>query len=684
MIGKLLDTIIEAFSPRIALKRAQARAILHRSYDGAKQTRLSGTRPHNRPADLEMLGPAGADQARAWARDLVRNNAYAWGVVDTIVASVVGEGFTIMSVMETQDGEDVETINEQRDSVFSKWCEVCDLTGQLTFSEIQRLAQREMVEAGECMIHIVNVPTDYRGVKRPVPLALELIEADRIAVERDTWSYPNSGGNRIIRGVEIDDIGQPVAYWIYPQHPNDYTALNRQPIRIESKNILHLYRKDRIGQHRGVSWFTPAMEWMRDLGYYVSNEMQAGAVAACASVAVKTETPLGTGGGLNPVPSTADTSDDSGNQYANLEPGAFFYLRPGEDISMINPSRPNSGAEPWIALMLRGIAVGTGLSYEIVARDFSQTNYSSNRASQLEDRRRFRQWQSYLSNHLCQPIWDRFCEAAALVGNPWFPTMEQIGEDCRRYAPVDIQPTSWEWVDPATEQSSTEAAITAFQSTYSEELGSLGRNWRHVFYQRAKEERLLKKLGLVSPNAAIAATANQEQALANKDEAQANNDSVSVESTESAGSVQSEALNGAQVGSLVSVIEQVASGMMPKQSAKSIIAAAFPLFTPQQIESIIEPIMPGSIASVNGTPVIGPDGQPTEERAATGEMASISTQQFNRNRKAIEKILAELTSGETSEKKARVYLSSIGLLENTIDTLIEDALDGSGKMESMQ
>lgn len=592
MMGKLLDSIIEAFSPRLALKRAQARAILHRSYDGAKQTRLSGTRPHNRPADLEMLGPAGADQARAWARDLVRNNAYAWGVVDTIVASVVGEGFTIMSVMETQDGEDVETINEQRDELFAKWCEVCDLTGQLTFSEIQRLAQREMVEAGECMIHIVNVPTDYRGIKRPVPLALELIEADRIAVERDTWSYPNSGGNRIIRGVEIDEIGQPVAYWVYPQHPNDYTALNRQPIRIEAKNILHLYRKDRIGQHRGVSWFTPAMEWMRDLGYYVSNEMQAGAVAACASVAVKTETPLGNGGGLNPVPSTAESTDDSGNQYANMEPGAFFYLRPGEDISMINPSRPNSGAEPWIALMLRGIAVGTGLSYEIVARDFSQTNYSSNRASQLEDRRRFRQWQSYLTNHLCQPIWDRFCEAAALIGNPWFPSMDQIEEDCRRYAPVDIQPTSWEWVDPATEQSSTQAAITAFQSTYSEELGSLGRNWRHVFYQRAKEERLLKKLGLVSPNAAIAATANQEQALANKDEAQA-------------------------------------------------------------------------------------------ERTATGEMASISTQQFNRNRKAIEKILAELTSGETSEKKARVYLSSIGLLESTIDTLIEDALDGSGKIEAM-
>ena len=215
-------------------------------------------------------------------------------------------------------------------------------------------------------------------------------------------------------------------------------------------------------------------------------------------------------------------------------------------------------------------------------------------AHRAEDRRRFRQWQSYLKNHLCQPVWDRFCQAAALIGNPWFPSMALIEKDCRRYCPVDIQPTSWEWVDPATEQSSTQAAITAFQSTYSDELGSLGRNWRHVFYQRAKEERLLKKLGLVSPNAAIAAGAKEENAIATNEEANA-----------------------------------------------------------------------------------------AVKQAATGEMASVSTLQFKRNRKAIETILGELTEGKTSENKARVYLASIGLTQTTIDALIADALDGSGKLESI-
>ena len=67
----------------------------------------------------------------------------------------------------------------------------------------------------------------------------------------------------------------------------------------------------------------------------------------------------------------------------------------------------------------------------------------------------------------------------------------------------------------------------------------------------------------------------------------------------------------------------------------------------------------------------------------TGEMAEISTLQFKRNRKAIETILTELQNGETSEAKARVFLQSVGLAGKSIDALIADAMDGSGKIEAI-
>jgi capsid protein len=61
----------------------------------------------------------------------------------------------------------------------------------------------------------------------------------------------------------------------------------------------------------------------------------------------------------------------------------------------------------------------------------------------------------------------------------------------------------------------------------------------------------------------------------------------------------------------------------------------------------------------------------------TGEFAGLSSQQWNRNRKAIEDILKELAAGTTSEAKARIFLSGIGLSPANVDALILDASDGS-------
>jgi len=57
---------------------------------------------------------------------------------------------------------------------------------------------------------------------------------------------------------------------------------------------------------------------------------------------------------------------------------------------------------------------------------------------------------------------------------------------------------------------------------------------------------------------------------------------------------QSEALNGAQVTSLVEIIAQITAGMIPKESASAIIKAAFPTFTDELIAKIISPIQESS------------------------------------------------------------------------------------------
>jgi hypothetical protein len=55
----------------------------------------------------------------------------------------------------------------------------------------------------------------------------------------------------------------------------------------------------------------------------------------------------------------------------------------------------------------------------------------------------------------------------------------------------------------------------------------------------------------------------------------------------------------------------------------------------------------------------------------------LSTQQWNRNRKAIAKTLDELVAGTMSEATAKVFLKSTGMPDEDIETLISDTRDGS-------
>jgi hypothetical protein len=137
--------------------------------------------------------------------------------------------------------------------------------------------------------------------------------------------------------------------------------------------------------------------------------------------------------------------------------------------------------------------------------------------------------------------------------------------------------------------------------------------------------------------------------------------------------VAAQALNGAQVTSLVEVITQVGTGAMPKDTAKPVLQAAFPTFSIELIDSIIDPIQPGTI-SADGVPTAIPDG--SSEQAATGVYMGLSTQQWNRNRKAIQKTLDELAAGTMSEAAARVFLASVGMPDEHIEILIKDASDG--------
>lgn len=90
-------------------------------------------------------------------------------------------------------------------------------------------------------------------------------------------------------------------------------------------------------------------------------------------------------------------------------------------------------------------------------------------------------------------------------------------------------------------------------------------------------------------------TVNKEAKVDNqvKSEAKPTTDSDTAED------IQKLALNVAQVTSLLEIITNVASGMLPKEAAKAVIKAAFPSFSDEQVNAIVDPIEINKIVNNN-------------------------------------------------------------------------------------
>ena len=492
-VGYAIDRMISVFNPRAAYKNMAFRSanrIMAGSYKGASKTRLrQDWAPGGYSADADLL-PELSD-LRERSRDLNRNDAHAAGITSTLVTNTVGTGIKLQSRIDAKalgiSDEQAKQLRFEAERAWDKWCNFADAGERLNFDEIQGLVDRQILENGEAILQAVMIQSDD---SRPFYFALDNIEADRLDTPWDKKSDKN-----IRYGVEIGDRGQPVAYWINKQHPGDSTFMKkfgmndfvRVPAKNElgRKNIHHLFPVLRAGQTRGVPFFAPVLTYFKDLADYMEAELVAARIAACFAIFIKKDD------AYNSAQAYTDQTNAAGQREQELEPGMIEHLGPGEDITSFNPNRPGGTFEPFVDRILRALATGLNLPYEIVAKDFSKTNYSSARAALLQAYRYFKVRQKFLSTHLNQPCYEMVLEEAWLRGEFG---VNDFYENKYEYCRAMWVPQGWQWVDPLKEAESSKLAINNALTTLADECAAQGKDVEEVLEQRARELSYIKEL----------------------------------------------------------------------------------------------------------------------------------------------------------------------------------------------
>lgn len=478
-----LDRAIGSVSPDWGLKRARARVALQYTQKTAERFRYEGARSGRRTdgwtsgasdANVELMG------ALVWlrdrSRDLIRNNPYAVKAVEELVGNTVGTGIT------PQANTGNEELDHLIDNEWPYFAEKCDTPQRMDFYAMQALVTRTMAESGESLVRFrPRLPKDNLRV----PLQLQILESDFLDHSRTMGTV---NGN-VLQGIEFDLIGQRTVYWLFSQHPGGMLMMNprggiiSQPVPADQ--LMHIYRMLRPGQVRGVPWLAPVMMALRDLDDYADAERVRKKIEACLAGIITH---------IDADPLGPTSTDSSGNMIESFEPGMIARLKAGEDIKFMQPAAAG-GYREYKVTELQAISSGSGVPYENLASDMSQTTYTSYRAGQLGFRNTIEafRWLTLIPM-FCQPVRRRFIDTLVLVNK--IPAKAQQDQNLNLYGTIWTAP-KWESVDPLKDAKAEVQRIRTGTENLFSAISANGIDPREQLSQIAKINKMLDELKIV-------------------------------------------------------------------------------------------------------------------------------------------------------------------------------------------
>lgn len=461
-----------------------------RSYDAGMFSRLMASWG---AADISensaIWGSLSAMRARS--RSLARNNAYARRFLGMVRSNVAGPDGMILQSRVTRsrewgdktDGDADEIANALIEAEWNKWARrgSCEITGRLSLAGILQNYVWTMARDGEVLVRLV------RGADNRHRFALQLIDPARLD---ETYNDERPGGNLVRMGVEIDDAGRPVAYWLRKPTRQTFPTWTGERERVSAENLWHDFIAHDAEQIRGVPWMHASMIKLYQLGKFEEAAVIAARVGASKLGVI--ESPTG-----EPPDSVASGKDSAGNFLTDAEAGQYWTLPQGYTLKSWDPTYPSETFAPFMQACLRGIASGMDVSYVSLANDLEGVNFSSIRQGVLEEREAWKTLQThiadgFMSHAVFRPWLETSLLAGALAPLPpaKLPKFDAPSWNCKR----------WPWVDPLKDREESVLAVDNAMKTRTQVCAEEGIDFEDVVRRLKSEQDLAAKYGVTLPD----------------------------------------------------------------------------------------------------------------------------------------------------------------------------------------
>lgn len=446
-------------------------------------------------ANADGLGPNAAHDPgiqqtlRNRSRYETLNNSYLKSLVRTKAYDMIGSGPRPQVLI---DGDTDGKAAKQIEDRWKGWAESV-LLGQ-SLRLLHKMYERD---GGGFLIF-----RDYRRATDQVRLYPQPVEADQCMTPYDKLAEP-----RLIDGIELDEMWLPEAYWFLKQHPGEirlfglFPAISSQDFeRVEARNVVHWFPKDRAGQQRGIPETTPALPVFSQLRRYSLATLTAAEFAAMLAGVLETTLPPDTTG-----PATVG----AWSMFEMLR-GALMSMPAGWKATQFKPEQPATTFSEFERTKLNEAGRSCYAPLNVTTGNSTDYNFSSGRLDHVPYHR---------------GAWIDRDDHRLIVMKPMFSAWADEGLQVADYFPAGLPPlsewkVSWQWdgfdeIDPQKAADAKKTKLETAQTSLSCALAEDGEYWRDVIDQIAIEIEYCEQKGVPHPlMAAMQKAASAPQANA--------------------------------------------------------------------------------------------------------------------------------------------------------------------------
>jgi lambda family phage portal protein len=493
------ERTLGAISPGWAAARVQNRLRL-RAYEAAISSRTHKGKRESRSADTAVF--AAGTSLREQARWLDENHDLVIGLFDKMEDRVIGaNGIHVEPQPLDMDGNLHSDFANQLSALWAEWSIRPEVTGMFTRPEAERLLLRSAIRDGEVFTQLVRGNVTGLQHSTSVPFSLEMLEADFVP-----FNLNSTAGQQVRQGIIVNAWGRPTGYKVYKHHPAGFSGFNADFKTVSADNMLHLAHRKRLHQLRGISLIHGVITRLADIKDYEESERVAARIAAALGFYIKR-------GDAQSMGDDGEFSAPGGRRHYDIAPGMIYDdLKPGEDLGMVESSRPNVHLYEFRNGQMRAVAAGTRGSYSSIARDYNGT-YSSQRQELVESFEGYNVLQQWFVGQHSRPVYRAWLAMALLSGIPVPPDVDKHS----LYNALYLGPVM-PWIDPGKEAEAWKAIVRGGAGTEAEWTRARGKNPQEVKRQRLRETEFNKDHGLVFDSDAAHDKGATPDATAKKDD----------------------------------------------------------------------------------------------------------------------------------------------------------------------